>query len=67
MTSINIDFEDLLHKISDGGGSNVRCSRVASILASKACRKSIMIGDNLDMNQMKKVGKNIYVSWHYVV
>jgi DNA mismatch repair protein PMS2 len=50
------DLEDLLHRIAEGGGENVRCARVLTMLASKACRKSVMIGDPLDLAQMRKVG-----------
>jgi DNA mismatch repair ATPase MutL len=49
------DLEDLLHKLSEGAGSHVRCSRLDSKLASKACRMSIMIGDALDVGRMDKV------------
>ncbi|KAJ3178373.1 Mismatch repair endonuclease pms2 [Geranomyces variabilis] len=33
----------------------VRCSRVDAIMASRACRMSVMIGDALDLPQMKKI------------
>ncbi|KAJ3158184.1 Mismatch repair endonuclease pms2 [Geranomyces michiganensis] len=62
------DLEELLHKLDDvgaggggrdtqGGGEEdtVRCSRVDAIMASRACRMSVMIGDALDLPQMKKI------------
>ncbi|KAI9352103.1 hypothetical protein BDR26DRAFT_797800 [Obelidium mucronatum] len=57
------DLEDLLHKINDCSTTSalekVKCSRVLAQLASKACRKSIMIGDALDMNTMEKVVRHL--------
>ncbi|KAJ3412800.1 Mismatch repair endonuclease pms2 [Chytridiales sp. JEL 0842] len=49
------DLEDLLHKIAEGAGEKVCCSRILTMLASKACRKSVMIGDPLDMSQMRSI------------
>ncbi|KAJ3155912.1 Mismatch repair endonuclease pms2 [Geranomyces variabilis] len=61
------DLEELLHKLDDVGGGGggggeegtaaavVRCSRVDAIMASRACRMSVMIGDALDLPQMKKI------------
>ncbi|KAJ3330384.1 Mismatch repair endonuclease pms2 [Blyttiomyces sp. JEL0837] len=48
------DLEDLLHKIGEGASKDVRCSRVVSMLASRACRSSVMIGDDLGQGQMEK-------------
>ncbi|KAJ3064818.1 Mismatch repair endonuclease pms2 [Podochytrium sp. JEL0797] len=57
------DLEDLLHKINDAtttsGLANVKCARVLAQLASKACRKSIMIGDALSMSAMEKIVTNL--------
>ncbi|KAJ3118646.1 Mismatch repair endonuclease pms2 [Phlyctochytrium bullatum] len=53
------DFEDLLHKISLGADDSVRCTRVLKMLASKACRKAVMIGDPLDSGQMKRIVANM--------
>ncbi|ORY43042.1 DNA mismatch repair protein MutL [Rhizoclosmatium globosum] len=57
------DLEDLLHKINEcttvSALEKVKCSRVLAQLASKACRKSIMIGDALDMSAMEKIVRNL--------
>ncbi|KAJ3107346.1 Mismatch repair endonuclease pms2 [Phlyctochytrium planicorne] len=53
------DLEDLLHKISQGDGDDVKCTRTLKMLASKACRKSIMIGDALDKMQMRRIVANM--------
>ena len=36
-------------------GQMVRCSKVRAMFASRACRKSVMIGDSLNRQQMVKV------------
>jgi len=41
--------------LGDNEGHMVRPSRVRSMFASRACRKSIMIGDELNMSQMQTV------------
>ncbi|KAJ3236467.1 Mismatch repair endonuclease pms2 [Chytriomyces hyalinus] len=52
------DLEDLLHRITEcstvSALERVRCSRVLSMLASKACRSSVMIGDALETGAMVK-------------
>ncbi|KAJ3036040.1 Mismatch repair endonuclease pms2, partial [Rhizophlyctis rosea] len=50
------DFEELLHKLSDESASTetVQCSRMEAVWASKACRKSVMIGMPLDVTQMTR-------------
>ncbi|RKO89413.1 MutL C terminal dimerization domain-containing protein, partial [Blyttiomyces helicus] len=49
------DFEELLHKLGEDTGETVRCSRVSALIASKACRKSVMIGKALDAGQMRRI------------
>ncbi|TPX61501.1 hypothetical protein PhCBS80983_g01070 [Powellomyces hirtus] len=49
------DLEELLYKLGDGADEDVRCARVNTIMASKACRTAVMIGTALDMQQMKKI------------
>ncbi|KND04087.1 DNA mismatch repair protein MutL [Spizellomyces punctatus DAOM BR117] len=49
------DLEELLHKLGDGADEDVRCSRLNTLMASKACRTAVMIGTALDMGQMKKI------------
>ncbi|KAJ3282829.1 Mismatch repair endonuclease pms2 [Borealophlyctis nickersoniae] len=59
------DLEELLHKLSDDstasgpGGDDVRCSRLMALWASKACRSSVMVGDALDMGQMRKIVRHM--------
>ncbi|KAI8855281.1 PMS2-C terminal-like protein [Chytridium lagenaria] len=53
------DMEDLLHKLAQGCDENVRCTRILKMLASKACRKSVMIGDPLDTGSMKRIVANM--------
>ncbi|RWS20512.1 mismatch repair endonuclease PMS2-like protein [Leptotrombidium deliense] len=55
------DIEEMLHEIIESGTipSNYRPSRVKQMLASRACRKSIMIGDVLTTRQMKKLVENM--------
>ncbi|KAI8830060.1 hypothetical protein BJ741DRAFT_620990 [Chytriomyces cf. hyalinus JEL632] len=57
------DLEDLLHRITEcstvSALERVRCSRVLSMLASKACRSSVMIGDALDTGAMVKIVRNL--------
>lgn len=68
------DVKDLISTLSDGDGHG-ECSiigsykqdstdsvcppRVRAMLASRACRSSIMIGDALGRNEMQKVVKHI--------
>lgn len=56
------DFEELLHLLRDapaGRINRVRCSKVYDMLASRACRKSIMIGTALQMRKMQSVVHNM--------
>ncbi|TPX67813.1 hypothetical protein CcCBS67573_g07383 [Chytriomyces confervae] len=57
------DLEDLLHRITEcstvSALERVRCSRVLSMLASKACRSSVMIGDALETGAMVKIVRNL--------
>ncbi|KAJ3195958.1 Mismatch repair endonuclease pms2 [Irineochytrium annulatum] len=53
------DLDDILQKLYEGANPNVRCTRVLKMLASKACRKSVMIGDPLDLSQMRKIVCNM--------
>jgi len=50
------DLEELLHLMQDRPkGQIVRCSKVRSMLAMRACRKSIMVGLPLNLKQMTTV------------
>ncbi|CAM0135028.1 unnamed protein product [Umbelopsis sp. WA50703] len=49
------DFEELVFLLSERPGEMVRCSKARSMFASRACRKSVMIGHSLGKQQMIKV------------
>ena len=51
-----LDLEEILSLMHDRPtGQMVRCSKVRAMFASRACRKSVMIGDSLNTQQMVKV------------
>jgi len=55
-----LDLEEILSLMHDRpSGQMVRCSKVRAMFASRACRKSVMIGDSLNRQQMVKV--RVYV------
>lgn len=50
------DLEELIHTLRDTApGQTARCSKVRAMFAMRACRKSVMIGDALNMRQMKDI------------
>lgn len=49
------DIEELIFMLSDAPGVMCRPSRVRAMFASRACRKSIMIGTALNQSQMQKL------------
>uniref|UniRef100_A0A8D0GGK5 PMS1 homolog 2, mismatch repair system component n=1 Tax=Sphenodon punctatus TaxID=8508 RepID=A0A8D0GGK5_SPHPU len=49
------DIEELILMLSDCPGVMCRPSRVREMFASRACRKSVMIGTALNVNEMKKL------------
>lgn len=49
------DVEELIYILGDSPGVFCRPSRVHKMFASRACRKSIMIGTALNKQQMKRV------------
>ncbi|KAM8962169.1 mismatch repair endonuclease PMS2 [Pelodytes ibericus] len=49
------DIEELIFMLSDSPGVMCRPSRVGQMFASRACRKSVMIGTALNVNEMKKL------------
>ncbi|KAI9007779.1 hypothetical protein DFJ74DRAFT_374504 [Hyaloraphidium curvatum] len=55
------DLEDLVSRLADSGGGKetVRPTKIERILASKACRKSVMIGDSLPRSAMEKIVRNM--------
>ncbi|GAA6101074.1 mismatch repair endonuclease PMS2 isoform X2 [Tachysurus ichikawai] len=49
------DIEELIFMLSDSPGVMCRPSRVRQMFASRACRKSVMIGTALNSSEMKKL------------
>ncbi|XP_040212740.1 mismatch repair endonuclease PMS2 [Rana temporaria] len=49
------DIEELIFMLSDSPGVMCRPSRVRQMFASRACRKSVMIGTALNLHEMKKL------------
>ncbi|CAJ0871501.1 3560_t:CDS:2 [Entrophospora sp. SA101] len=49
------DLEELIHMLSENPRTLVRCSKAKKMFASKACHKSVMVGDALNKQQMTKV------------
>ncbi|KAG9476896.1 mismatch repair endonuclease PMS2 [Eleutherodactylus coqui] len=49
------DIEELIFMLSDSPGVMCRPSRVRQMFASRACRKSVMIGTALNTHEMKKL------------
>ncbi|KAL8606604.1 hypothetical protein ACOMHN_009489 [Nucella lapillus] len=49
------DIEELIFMLTDSPGIMCRPSRVRMMFASRACRKSIMIGTHLNKMEMKKL------------
>jgi len=56
------DLEELIHLIhsSQGSGTNhLRCSKVRSMFAMRACRKSVMVGKALPVKAMEKIVRHM--------
>lgn len=49
------DIEEMIFMLDDAPNSICRPSRIRTMLASRACRKSVMIGDPLTTQHMKKI------------
>uniref|UniRef100_A0A8D2JGE5 Mismatch repair endonuclease PMS2 n=1 Tax=Varanus komodoensis TaxID=61221 RepID=A0A8D2JGE5_VARKO len=49
------DIEELIFMLSDSPGVMCRPSRVRQMFASRACRKSVMVGTALNVKEMKKL------------
>lgn len=57
-----LDLEELLELIQGGAqGEVVRPSKARKMFASRACRKSVMIGTALNLNQMTTVVRHMGV------
>ncbi|GBC00732.1 hypothetical protein RclHR1_03960006 [Rhizophagus clarus] len=53
------DLEELIFLLSERPGEMVRCSHIRNMFASRACRKSVMIGDALSRQQMERIVKHM--------
>lgn len=55
------DIDELLFMLQDSSGDNSTCrpSRVRSMLASRACRKSVMVGSPMTRADMRKLVDNM--------
>ncbi|KAI9006000.1 hypothetical protein BC832DRAFT_462235 [Gaertneriomyces semiglobifer] len=50
------DFEELIHKLGDNHPKDdIRCEKLEKVIASKACRTSVMIGMPLDKGLMSRI------------
>lgn len=50
------DFMELVGLVMESGGVMVRPPKLAKLLASRACRMSVMVGDTLSYTKMVSVG-----------
>ncbi|CAI4051773.1 hypothetical protein SUVZ_14G2380 [Saccharomyces uvarum] len=56
------DFNELIHLVKEDGGlrrDSIRCSKIRSMFAMRACRSSIMIGKPLNRKTMSRVVHNL--------
>lgn len=53
------DIEEMLFILKDAHVTTCRPSRIKSMFASRACRKSVMIGRHLSKNEMKNIVKHM--------
>ncbi|EMR10834.1 hypothetical protein PNEG_00980 [Pneumocystis murina B123] len=54
-----IDLEEIISNLQENPQKDIKCSKIRNILASKACRSSIMIGDALVLSTMKNIVKHM--------
>ena len=60
--TFDVDLEEIIHLMRDRpSGQIVRCSKVRSMFAMRACRKSVMIGMPLNPHHMTTVS----VTFHF--
>eukprot|EP00698_Gefionella_okellyi_P015149 TRINITY_DN425_c0_g1_i1.p1 TRINITY_DN425_c0_g1~~TRINITY_DN425_c0_g1_i1.p1 ORF type:complete len:850 (-),score=207.53 TRINITY_DN425_c0_g1_i1:49-2520(-) len=62
--SVNTDFgpsdvQEMVSVLADAPGVFCRPSRITAMFASRACRKSVMIGDALDCTTMERIVRNM--------
>ncbi|KAF7730316.1 Mismatch repair endonuclease pms2, partial [Apophysomyces ossiformis] len=53
------DFSELVFLLSERPGEMVRCSKNRAMFASRACRRSVMIGDSLNIQKMTKIVRHM--------
>ncbi|CAG8546354.1 12442_t:CDS:2, partial [Dentiscutata heterogama] len=53
------DLEELIFLLTERPGEMIRCSKVRKMFASRACRKSVMVGDALSFQQMEKIVRHM--------
>ena len=53
------DFHDLLSQMKEHPQKDVKCSKIHSIMASRACRSAVMVGDALDLRKMESIVSNL--------
>ncbi|OZJ03360.1 hypothetical protein BZG36_02984 [Bifiguratus adelaidae] len=53
------DLEELIYLLSEHPGEMVRCSKARAMFASRACRKSVMIGHTLNKSKMIQIVKHM--------
>lgn len=49
------DIDEMLFMLQETSLTNIRPSRVRGMFASRACRKSVMVGKALSMSEMRKL------------
>lgn len=67
---LQLDLEELINSMMDddtktilGRDGRIQNAKLQRAFASKACRKSVMIGDALNKKQMEKVRTRVVVSF----
>nr|XP_014271444.1 mismatch repair endonuclease PMS2 [Halyomorpha halys] len=58
------DIDELIFMLQDSPGANCRPSRVRAMFASRACRKSVMIGTALSEKDMRRLVDNMSTIQH---
>ncbi|CCJ30765.1 unnamed protein product [Pneumocystis jirovecii] len=55
----NKDLEEMISKLQENPQKDVQCNKIRNILASKACRSSVMVGDALTLSTMYNIVKRM--------
>jgi DNA mismatch repair protein PMS2 len=69
LVNATTDLEELIQQLHDApakGVTMVRSSKARAMFASRACRKSVMIGTALNYNKMVSVSQRLYIESRYV-